>query len=192
MADTSDIIDSIEVMLDKIDTQLDGVISYMDNLTDLLNQEIEAHREIAQEIVNEKVQEFSTKLTNKLQPIRDKITDIFSSQFAVVKEKVNNYIAPISAFVTINWANGTITPNIPSIDDLLNVVTGIISMLVPTAAVEFAAKFATKIFPKILTVSNKIQTIATYKPQIDVPDIEVPPLDVNIDPITLQDIMGEE
>lgn len=194
MADeqTPNILDSIGEILDKIDEQLDGITSYMDNLTELLNEELTEKRDQAQAIVNEKMTEFSSKLTDKLQPLRDKLVAIFSAQFAVVKEKVEAYIAPISAFVTIDWSTGTVTPNIPTNPaDLANVVTGLILMFIPTPAIEFAVKFATEIYPKILVISNKIQTIATYQPQIEIPDIEVPPLDVNVEPITLADITGE-
>ena len=38
----ADVIQATSDLLDKIDEQLDGVISYMDNLTDLINAEIEA------------------------------------------------------------------------------------------------------------------------------------------------------
>lgn len=187
----ADIIDSSTEILDKIDEQLDGVISYMDNLTELLNEEIEKHREEAQEFVNEKASEFSAKLTEKLQPIRDKIVDIFSSQFAIVKEKVDTYTAPISSFVTIDWSTGTVTPNIPvNLGDVVNAVKGIIMMLIPSPAIEFALKMVTEIFPKIATISTKIQTIATYQPQIDIPDVEMPPLTVDVAPITLGDIIG--
>ena len=189
----ADLIDSTEIILDKIDEQLDGVIAYMDNLTEILNQELSEKRDQAQEIVNEKMTEFSTKLTEKLEPIRNKIVDIFSDQVSVVKEKLEKYIDPISAFVTINWTTGEITPNIPTnLNDIVEVVKGIVLMLVPSPAVEYAVRFATDIFPKIYTISNKILQIATYTPEIDIPGIIVPPLDVNIDPITLNDILNPE
>lgn len=189
----ADLIDSTEAILQKIDKQLDGVVSYMDNLTEILNQELKEKRDEAQEIVNEKVGELSEKLTEKLEPIRDKIIDIFSSQIQVVKDKLNKYIEPISAFVTIDWSTGTITPNIPSnLSDVIDALKGIILMLVPNPAVEYVVRFATDIFPLIQSISNKILQIATYTPEIDIPGIEMPPLDVNILPITLEDILGDE
>lgn len=189
----ADLIDSTEAILQKIDNQLDGVVEYMDNLTAVLNQELAEKRDKAQEIVNEKMTEFSEKLTAKLEPIRDRIVDIFSSQIEVVKDKLNKYIEPISAFITINWTTGEITPNLPSNpDDLIDVVKGIILMLVPSPAVEYAVRFATDIFPLIASISDKILQIATYTPQIDIPDIDVPPLTVDIAPITIDDILGTE
>ena len=189
----ADLIDSTEAILQKIDNQLDGVVEYMDNLTAVLNQELAEKRDKAQEIVNEKMTEFSEKLTAKLEPIRDRIVDIFSSQIQVVKDKLNRYIQPISAFVTINWTNGTITPNIPSnLSDVVDALKGIILMLVPNPAVEYVVRFSTDIFPLIASISDKILQIATYSPQINIPDIDVPPLDVNIEPITLEDILGDE
>lgn len=187
----SDIIDSTSAILDEISKQLDGVTLYMDNLTEQLNKEIKNKSEQAQEIVDSKMEEFSNKLTSKLQPIRNKIVNIFASQFSVVKEKVEKFIAPISPFVSIDWSTGVITPNIPTNpNELPKVLTGMISMLIPSPAIEFAAKFATQLFPKIQVISNKIQQIATYQPKVETPDVEVPSLSVNVEPITIGDITG--
>lgn len=188
----ADILDSSIEILDKIDTQLDGVLSYLNNLTDLINEEIAQNVDNAQNIINEKVEQMSEKLTDKLQPIRDNIVSIFSSQVKVVKEKLEEYIQPISAFVTINWATGSITLNVPlDPNEIIDVVKGIILMLIPSSAIEFVTKFVTEVFPKISSISSKIQDIANYTPSITVPDVTVPPLNVNIAPITLADIMGE-
>ena len=187
----TDVIQSTMDVLDKIDAQLDGVIDYLDNLTTLINKEIASSGTKAQEVVNEKIEELSQKLTDKLQPIRNKLVATLSSQFQEVKAKVENAIAPISAFVTIDWASGTVTPNIP-VDPakIAEAAMGIISMLVPTAPIKFAVAMVTQIFPKVSSISDKILGIATYKPEITIPDIVVPPLSVEITPITITDIIG--
>ena len=190
MAD--DIIASTDKILTEVNKQLDGVTSFLDNQTSLINEEIKQDIEEAQAIVNKKVEDLENKISDKLQPIRDKLVDILSGQIDVIKEKVEQYTAPISAFVTIDWSNGTVTPNIPTDpNDLVEVVTGIIQILVPVAPIEFVVKFATVIFPKVESISDKILTIANYQPQIDDPNVQIPTISVEIEPITLQDIMGE-
>lgn len=192
-ANSPDIIDGTKEVLDKIDTHLDGIIEYLDIYTNLIQEEIDKASSDVQDIVDEQIEELSEKLTDKLEPIRTKIIDNLSGQFAIVKQKVEQYIQPISSFVTIDWTNGTITPNIPTNPaDIASAVAGIVLMLVPNPAVQYVVKFTTEIFPKVVQVSNKILQVASYTVSVDVPDgITVPPLDVEIDPITLQDITGE-
>lgn len=193
MANTSDIIEGTIKTLDNIDSQLTGIIEYVDLFQEYIPELIEGAEAHAQEIVDETMEKVNETISEKLQPIRDKIVDTLSAQVSVVKQKIEEYISPISAFVTIDWSTGTVTPNIPAnLGDIVNVLTGIIKMFIPSPAVDFVVKFSTQVMPKVTSVSNHIQQVASY--QLEIPDlpegVTVPPLDIDVEPITIGDIMG--
>lgn len=194
----ADIIDAANNMLDKINEQLEGITAYIDSWAQYIQTELNNAaafgQEQAQQVINEKMDELSEKITEKLQPVRDKIVNIFKAQIQEVKAKLDKYTAPIKPFVTIDYTSGTVTPNVPADpSELVEVVKAVILMLVPSPAVEFAIRFQTEVFPRIQQLSDNIQTLAAYQPNIQPPagiDITIPALAVNIEPITLADIMG--
>lgn len=160
--------------IDKINEQLEGIITYIDNYVNLIETEIESGKDKAQQIANEKMEQLSDKLTEKLLPIRQKIIDIFKAQYQSALEKIK----PIEPLVNADV----------SLDTIVDIVKSIIAILI--APYQPAIQFTTEVIPKVIELSNNLQKIANYQPTINIPGVEIPPLNVNIPPITPGDITG--
>ena len=178
--------------LDNIDEQLDGLIDFIDNTSPYLQDVANSAGNLAQDAVDDAMDKISDSVSEKLQPLRDKLVEVLHSQYQEVQSKLNQYIAPISSFVTIDWTTGQITPNIqPNLDTLKSFAEGIIQMLVPSQAVMFVVNYTTQVMPKVTSISNKILQVASYQLEIpELPDITIPQLDIDVDPITISDITG--
>lgn len=195
----ADAIDATKTVLQNINAQLEGVINYVDVWSEYIFSEIENVKdmgtEYTQEVINEKMDELTDKLTEKLQPIREKIVSTLSSQFSAIKDKVEEYIEPISSFVSIDWTSGTVTPNIPTNPaDMADALKGVILMMLPAPIFEFVIRFIAEIIPEVTKLSNNIQNIANT--QIELPPdlteigLTVPPLSIPVEVITPADIIG--
>lgn len=162
-------------IIDNINNQIEGVMLYADNITDLINQEIANKQDQAQVIINSKIDELSTKISEKGNEIRNKTVDIFSAQYQSALEKIK----PIEPLL-----NASVTP-----DTIVNVVKSIIAVL--TAPYQPIIEFTIEVIPKVIQLSNNLQKLITYQPNINVPEgVNIPPLTINIEPITPQDIIG--
>lgn len=192
MANTSNITSGLIKSLDNIDDQLDGIIKFLNDNSTFLQDLANSAGEKAQDVINDTMEDLSDRVSDKLKPLRDKLVGVLHSQYAEVQSKLNSYIAPISSFVTIDWTTGQVTPNISAdINAIKSFAEGIIQMLVPSPAVMFVVDFSTQVMPKVTSISNKIVAISTYQLEIpELPDITIPPLDIDVDPITLSDITG--
>jgi len=192
MANTSNITSGLIKSLDNIDDQLDGIIKFLNDNSTFLQDLANSAGEKAQDVINDTMEDLSDRVSNKLKPLRDKLVSVLHSQYAEVQSKLTSYIAPISSFVSINWSTGEITPNISAdLDALKDFAEGIIKMLVPSPAAMFIADYTTQVMPKVTSISNKILQVASYQLEIpELPDITIPPLDIDVDPITLADITG--
>lgn len=162
-------------IIDKINEQIDGVITYADNITSLINEEIAATQGVAQEFIDEKAQELSQKISEKGNYIRDNIVDIFQAQYQTALEKVK----PIQELAQMSL----------SMDTILTVVQSIINII--TAPYQPIIEFTTEIVPKVMELSNNLQKLANYQPAINLPDgVQPPKMDIEIEPITAADITG--
>lgn len=162
-------------MIDKINEQLKGITSYLDEYCLAIQSEIDDAGEQAQEILNEKMDELGENLTEKLEPIREKIIDIFRKQYQKAMEK----LSPIEPLLNISL----------SIDTVVSVVENIIKII--TAPYQPLIEFISQVIPKVLELSDNLQKVANYQPQIPLPpNITMPPLNVDIEPITPSDITG--
>lgn len=193
MANTSNITSGLIKSLDNIDDQLDGIIKFLNDNSTFLQDLANSAGEKAQDVINDTMNNLNDRVSDKLKPLRDKLVGVLHSQYAEVQSKLTSYIAPISSFVSINWSTGEITPDIDVSDvtKLQEFAEGIIKMFVPSTAVMFVVNYATQVMPRVTSISNKIVAISTYQLEIpELPDITIPPLDIDVDPITLADITG--
>lgn len=162
-------------VIDKINEQIDGIIAYADNITDLINEEIAATQGVAQEFIDEKAQELSEEISEKGAYIREKIVEIFKAQYQSALEKVK----PIQELVNMQL----------SMDTILTVVQSIINII--AAPYQPIIEFTTQVVPKVIELSNNLQKLASYQPNINLPDgIQPPKMDIEIEPITAADITG--
>ena len=128
-------------------------------------------------IVNETVDRISDNVNSKLAIIRQKIIDIFSAQYSSAMEK----IAPVKAILDA----------LPISANFGSIITALIAVIdVITAPYTPVIEFITQVIPKVLELSSKLQTIASYRPQINIPNVEIPPLNINVEPISAKDITG--
>ena len=168
--------------IDKIEEQLDGVITALDSYQNTLQNIANSAGENAQNAINEAMGKLSDTVNTQLNSIRQKVIDIFSAQYQIALEK----IAPVKALmdmfpISISLDVGCLT----AIYDALVQVKDIL-----TAPYEPIIEFITVVIPKVLSISSKIQTVASYQPSFNIPGVEVPPLEIDVAPITAGDITG--
>ena len=163
--------------IDKIEQQLDGVITALDSYQNTLQNVANSAGEKAQEAINEAMGQLSEKVNTQLNSIRQKVIDIFSAQYQIAMEK----IAPVKALLDA-------LPISADLGAVVSVLTGVVNLV--TAPYQPIIEFTTQVIPKVLSISTKIQTIASYQPNFDIPGVEVPPLEINVAPITPGDITG--
>ena len=162
-------------MIDKINQQLDGITDYIDEYMLVIEDDIKNAGDKAQVVANEKMELLSTNITQKLQPIREKIINIFKAQYQSGLEKIK----PIEPLLNVSL----------SIDTVVSVVQSIINIII--APYQPIIEFTTQVIPKVVELSNNMQRIANYQPNIpEIPNVEIPPLNVEIEPITPADITG--
>ena len=166
-----------EEQIDKINDQLDGIIDYLDAKASMFQNIATQAGNNAQQAIDDAAAELSEDINNKLSDIRQKIIDIFSAQYSIAMEK----IAPIESLLNA-------LPISADLGAVVNVLTSVVNII--TAPYQPIIDFTTKIIPKVLTLSSKLQTIASYQPSIDIPNVEVPPLEISVEPITATDITG--
>ena len=160
--------------LDKINAQLDGIIVYMDKFSEDLSKLQTTAGETTQALVDKKMEELSASVEGKLLDVRAKVVKTFSEQYKIALQKLE----PIKPLMNVSI----------SLDTVVSVVKSIINVI--TAPYQPIIEFTTEVIPKVIEISNKLQTIASYKPSVDVPNVDVPPLNVNVPPITAKDITG--
>lgn len=165
-------------MIDKLKEQIEGITKYADNICANLNEKIKNKQpDEAQEIVDEKVDELSDEITKKGSKIKDKIVDTFKAQFASAKEKIK----PIEPLLELN----------PSPDTIVDIVKLIIEII--TSPYQPIIDFTTEIIPKVSELSEELQKLSDYKPEIEAPEgVTVPSPSINIEPISAGDITGGE
>lgn len=160
--------------LEKINEQLDGIIVYIDAYSTALQKEINSAGRYAQKIADEEMAKLSESASEKLNIIRDKVIDIFKAQYQSAMERVK----PIEPLLNADV----------SLDTVVEIVKSIIAIL--AAPYQPMIDFISTAVPLVLEISDKIQTIATYQPTIEAPGVEIPPLEIKVEPITPGDITG--
>lgn len=163
-----------EKQLDNINEQLEGITKSLDDLFADLEKRLSKANTVAQEEIDKAGEQVSAKLQTQIDNIRAKIIDIFSSQTTVIKEKIK----PIEPLLNVTL----------SIDTVVSVVKSVIDII--TAPYEPYIEYISNIVPKIIELSNNLQELAQYKPNINLPEGVTPPkINVNFKPITSQDIL---
>ena len=163
-------------MIDKLNAEINGVLTYADVITADINNEFEYAKNNTQELLNEKMAELGDKIIEKAEPIRQKIINIFSAQYQSALEKIE----PIEPLLNMSI----------SLDTVVDAVKSIIEII--TAPYQPIIEFTTEVIPKVLELSNNLQKLASYTPDINVPEgVEIPPLNIEIQPITPGDITGQ-
>ena len=165
---------NVEV-IDNINAQIEGVIAYADNKTEVINQKIAGNTANAQEIINTEMDKLGEKITEKGNDIRDKAVDVLRAQYQTALEMIE----PIEPLLNVSL----------SMDTIVSVVRSIIGII--TAPYQPIIDFTTEVIPKVQELGTNLQELATYQPNINAPEgVGVPSISINIEPITPADITG--
>ena len=164
--------------LDNINEQLEGITSVLDDYFNTIEKEINQAQDIAQSIIDEKTEEISKKIEDRIKPIRQKVVDTLKGQVEIITDKV----APIKPLWKILQGEITLDPT-----NLIQPIIDICTVL--TAPYQPWIDLATEVAPKLVTLSENLQKIANYSPKIELPTgVTAPSLSIQIEPITLNDI----
>lgn len=162
-------------IIDNINNQIEGVLITADNVCDVINEQIAEKQGQAQEFINDKIDELGEMISTKGNEMRDKTVEIFSAQYQSALEAIK----PIEPLLNISL----------SLDTVVSAVKTIIEII--TKPYQPIIEFTTILIPKVLELSANLQKLASYQPNINLPEgVSIPPLKVNIKPITAADIMG--
>ncbi len=164
-------------IIDKMNDQIQGVLSFADNWTEAINEGLARTNEQAQDYVDQKGAELGAKISEKGNEIRDKAVEIFSAQYQSALEKIK----PLQPLV-----NANVTP-----DSVVDIVKTMLSIMI--APYQPAIDFTVELVPKVLELSNNILTLAAYRPDLQLPEgVNPPEIPIDIKPITIADITGGE
>lgn len=164
-----------EKQLDNINKQLEGVTHSLDKVFADLEKRLSKTNTVSQDEIDKLGEQVSEKLQLQTDKIRAKIIDVFSEQAKVIKKKIE----PIEPLLNVSL----------SIDTVVSVVKSIIDII--TAPYEPYIEYTTNIMPKIIELSDNLQKIANYTPNVTLPEgINPPKINVKIEPITVKDILG--
>lgn len=164
-----------EKQLDNINKQLEGVTQSLDKVFADLEKRLANGNKVAQGEIDKVGEQVSEKLQVQTDKIRAKIIDIFSSQTTVIKEKIK----PIEPLLNVSL----------SLDTVVSVVKSIIDII--TAPYNPYIEYISNIMPKITELSDNLQKIANYTPNVTLPEGITPPkINVKIEPITAKDILS--
>lgn len=153
--------------IDKINDQLEALITYCDAKTALLNNK-------SQPTVDAEMEKISLFITEKLQNIKDeKIVPPLKAKFESV-QPIIDLLKPLAEFSL------SADPGV-----LLQAIQLIIGVI--TAPYQPAVDFITVLVPKVTELATNIQTVATYQPTVE--GATVPPLDIDVS-LSLSDITG--
>lgn len=165
--------------LDNINAQLEGITTVLDGYFETIEKEIlGANRDKAQQILDEKAQEISNKLSKRIQPIRQKVIDLLKAQV----EKITEKVAPLLPLWKIVQGEVTLDP-MALVEPLIAICEVLVAPYQPYL------DLATEVAPKLVELSNNLSKIASYSPSIDLPEgINPPTFNIPIEPITPSDI----
>ena len=150
--------------LDKINEQLIGITDYIDVYT----ADFEGK---SQDYIDSKMEVLSNDITEKL-------TDIKTKKIVPpVKKQYQQALAVVSLLQPL------VSLSVTDLPSVITAVTKIISII--TAPYQPAIDLIAEVAPKLVTLNNNIQTVATYQPTVN--GVDVPPLDVDIS-LSMSDI----
>lgn len=163
-------------VIDKIDEQVESLKDFLDNSLSTLKEKQEKGETIVQEEVDRVINESEARINEYLQKIRQKIIDTF-------KELYKNTLEQYTVLLTL------INPP-TDLGSVISWITKVIEYFFPqTKVVKLVAAMA-DILAKVANISNNLLAIASYQTSITIPNITIRPLNINIDPITPEDITG--
>ena len=164
--------------LDAINEQLEGLIDSIDYKMKNIEIIIKNNENTAQKEIDNEIKKINEQIKIKLNYIREKVINFMKPQVESITEEVK----PLLSLWKILQGEITLDP--------LNLIQPIIDICkVLTAPYQPYLDLATEVVPKLIELSNNMQKVANYKPTIEVPEgVNVPSLNVNIEPITPADI----
>lgn len=152
--------------IDKINEQLEGLTTYVDNYTSDFEGKSQTH-------VNAKMAELSVYIEGKLNKIKDeKIVPPIKAKYAGALYMIT-LLAPLAEL--------SLTAD-PAV--LLDAIEKIIATII--GPYQPAIDYITAIAPKIVELNDNIQEVATYQPVVE--GVTVPPLDISIS-LSIDDIL---
>lgn len=162
--------------LDKINEQLSGITDLLDKYCEEIQKGVDTLKDQSQDFLDEKMEELGDKATEKLAPVRQGIIDALKPQVETIKAK----IAPIEAIMNA-------LPPSADLGALVSIVTDIATVLIQPY--QPYIDLLTILPPKVTELSNNIQAIVNYSPNITVPTgVTVPTPNISCEPITPSDI----
>lgn len=165
---------NVEV-IDKINAQIEGIIEYADNKTEVINKKIASNTANAQTILDAEMDKLGEKISEKGTDVRNKAVDVLKAQYQTALEMIK----PIEPLLNVSL----------SLDTVVSVVKSIIEVI--TAPYQPIIDFTTEVIPKVQELGTNLQKLATYQPNIQAPEgVDVPSISINIEPITPADITG--
>lgn len=165
---------NVEV-IDKINAQIEGIIDYADNKTEVINKKIASNTANAQTILDAEMDKLGEKISEKGTDVRNKAVDVLKAQYQTALEMIK----PIEPLLNVSL----------SLDTVVSVVKSIIEVI--TAPYQPIIDFTTEVIPKVQELGTNLQELATYQPNIQAPEgVDVPSISINIEPITPADITG--
>lgn len=165
---------NVEV-IDKINAQIEGIIDYADNKTEVINKKIASNTANAQDILDAEMDKLGEKISEKGTDVRNKAVDVLKAQYQTALEMIK----PIEPLLNVSL----------SLDTVVSVVKSIIEVI--TAPYQPIIDFTTEVIPKVQELGTNLQELATYQPNIQAPEgVDVPSISINIEPITPADITG--
>lgn len=166
--------------LDKINEQLEGVLTMLDDYCEEIQKQIDVAPDKAQEILDAKMQQISDSLQERGNTIRQRCINFLKPQMAKIKEKIK----PILPLVEL--LQGGIKPDFGAIIETLMLIIEIL-----IAPYQPYIDFITQLPPKLITLSNNLMKLATWRPNLRPPKegIVIPTPKVEIKEITMGDIM---
>lgn len=165
---------NVEV-IDNINAQIEGIIDYADNKTEVINKKIASNTVNAQAILDAEMDKLGEKISEKGTDVRNKAVDVLKAQYQTALEMIK----PIEPLLNVSL----------SLDTVVSVVKSIIEVI--TAPYQPIIDFTTEVIPKVQELGTNLQELSTYQPNIQAPEgVDVPSISINIEPITPADITG--
>lgn len=162
-------------VIDNINAQIEGIITYADNKTEVINKKIANNTANAQDVLDAEMDKLGEKISEKGTDVRNKAVDVLRAQYQTALEMIK----PIEPLLNVSL----------SIDTVVSVVKSIIEII--TAPYQPIIDFTTEVIPKVQELGTNLQELATYQPNIQAPEgVDVPSISINIEPITPSDITG--
>ena len=163
-------------VIDALDKQIQDLKNYLDGSLGYLNTIEERGQVATQQMVDEIIDNCENTISDFLNQIRTKVITLFKEVYQNSLKQYNLILQLIE---------------IPTdIGSVISWITNVIQYFFPQTKLVLLAQALADILTKVVRISNNIQEIAHYQPSISIPNVTVRPLNIDIDPITPEDITG--